>query len=143
MTAALHFRALDALPAPLAALISAHAFADELQELVQEAALALTASPGDSVQAIYGRARSNVRRFSQDLAHYARGIDGITEAEATAEQIELPAAKLTRKQARARIEADLGISTSAARRLLKKQLERMRENGDLFAGDESESGGLV
>lgn len=129
----LHFRALAALPAPLAALCRAHAYVDELQELVQEAALALLAAPGDSAQRIYNRARSRVRRYKQNPAYYASNsttsLDDLAAPEA--DNDELPA--LTRKQIRAQIQADLGLNTRDAQRLLKKQLKRMRENGDLFA----------
>lgn len=133
LTAALHFRALAALPAPLAALVRAHEYANEIADLVQEAALAaLLAKPGDSAQQIYNRARSRVRRFTQDPAHHGACIDGREVGAGAA------SASPTRKQVRARVQADLGLSTRSAQRALKKQLERMRQNGDLFAGDESE-----
>lgn len=135
MTAALHFRVLEALPAPLAALCRAHAYADELQELVQEAALAMLAAPEDSATAIYNRARSNVRRFSQNPAHYATGGDAIDML--FGDDVLTAGAGFTRRQVRKQIESDLGLNTRAAQRLLRKQLERMRENGDLFAGDGS------
>lgn len=135
MTAALHFRALDALPEPLAALCRAHPFPHELGELVQEAALAMLEQPGATAQQIYKRARSRLRRYTQNPAYYGTSysIDDLAAPEPGGDEPPTP----TRKQIRAQIQSDLGVSTRDAQRMLKKQLERMRENGDLFVADES------
>lgn len=137
MTAALslHHQALATFPAPLAALIRAHRYTDEIADLVQEAALAMLAAPGAPAQQVYKSARAAVRRFSQNPAHYGCSIDGISDGDTLDAAADAPAC---RRQIRRQIEADLGISTRDAQRALKRQLERMRENGDLFAGNESE-----
>lgn len=133
----LHHQALATFPAPLAGLIRAHKYADEIADLAQEAALAMLAAPGASAATIYKRARSAVRRYTQNPAHYAAGgdtLDALSDGDTLDAAADVPR---TRRQIRRQIEADLGLSTRDAQRLLKKQLERMQENGDLFAHDES------
>lgn len=129
---ALTYRTLATFPLELQSQVRAHCF-DDLDELVQQVALALLeARRDDTVRSIFSRARSAVRRFTQDAAHFGRDL---AVADAAADDDEPQA--LTRKQIRARIQADIGISTRGAQRMLKQQIERMRENGDLFVADES------
>lgn len=131
---ALTMRALATFPDGLREEIRSHAFADELDDLVQQAALALLEA-GGAAGDVFRKARSATRRFTQNPAYYGVGIDDLALAVPDADDEPTPTP--TRRQVRKQIEADLGISTRAAQRALKKQLARVRENGDLFVADES------
>jgi len=101
--------------------------------LIQNYALAwIEARAGDSLDSIFGRARSRTRKLSQDPSHYGQGVD--SAATAADDDAGRPAwsAPATKKQVRAQVEADLGLSRRTAQRAIARQLDRARM-GDLFA----------
>jgi hypothetical protein len=80
MTTALTYRALAALPPALQAMARQHVQhrpTDDLSELVSELALALLelAERSTDPARIYSRARSRLRRATQDVAHYSVPLD--------------------------------------------------------------------
>lgn len=111
-------------------LVHEHA-RDDIDELVQQVALELLrAQPNDTAQTIFARARSAVRRFTQDVAHYAREIDEQRDEIAD----ERDASALTRADCVREIAEREHITLRASQMRVKKQVERARL-GDLFAGD--------
>jgi len=135
---ALNHRALGALPLQLQAKILAHHRAtDDFGELISESALSLLeAGSEDTFDKIFSRARSRCRRFTQDLAHYSGPIDGNVIDKKEEEEA---AERVSRKQLRARLEADLRVSKRQAQRIIKLKLEQAAVQADLFAfaGDEN------
>lgn len=130
---ALTARTLCTLPAELQTQIRAHRFGDDLDELVQAAALALLeAHSGDTLAAIFKRARSAARRFTQDLAHHSAGLDDVGDVAAGRyEPTPLRRQDITRE-----IVQQHGVTPRRARQIVAAQLERAKQ-GDLFAGNES------
>jgi hypothetical protein len=139
MTNALTFRALAALPPPLQTLARQHIAAhpcDDLSELISELAIAAIelADAATDARHIYNRARSRLRRQTQDPAHYATVIDDAHhDIERDDEQSALRRADIVREIARQR-----GISLRRAQQIVSRQLARAAQ-GDLF----SEAGGAV
>lgn len=131
----LTFRALDALPPRLAALCRQHN-RDEMDELVQNVALALLlASGGDSLEEIFRRARATTRRFTQDVAHYARSLDVAPADDMAADDGAATALRrgdYVREVARAR-----RVTLRRARQIVSEQARRAQVCGDLFAADGS------
>ncbi len=127
---ALTLRTLATFPAELQTWIRAHAarFGD-IDELVQQVAVVLLeASRDDTIRTIFNRARSACRRFTQDLAHYGRGLDGVADTHTHAPD----GGKKKREIARS-ISADYGVTTRRARQIIAAQVKRAQQ-GDLFGG---------
>jgi hypothetical protein len=132
MTNALTFRALGALPMPLQAMARQHVQqhpADDIGELVSELAIAAIelADAATNPAHIYNRARSRLRRATQDPAHYAAGID-IEWHDAIADD-ELSA--LCRRDIVRDVAARQHVTARRAQQLVKQQLARAAQ-GDLF-----------
>jgi hypothetical protein len=130
MTSALTFRTLASLPPELQALpradVQEHP-CDDLSEL-ELAALEITDAATDA-RRIYNRARSRLRRHTQDPAHYAIGIVFERhDIEKSAEQGSLRYADFVREAARQQ-----HVTLRRAQQLVKQQLARAMQ-GDLFAG---------
>lgn len=130
---ALSHRVVATLSKTLQALIAAHRY-DDLDELVQQVALArLEAEAGDSDDAIFSRARSAVRRQTQDVAHWSVGhLDGFDIA-----TDDVIAARTARRGSeRADLVREVAqlrkVTRRRAQQLVKTQLERVVQ-GDLFA----------
>lgn len=129
---ALTLRILSTFPAELQSQVSAHRF-DDADELVQQVALSLLeASRDDTMRAIFHRARSVARRFTQDPAHYGNSMDTVSGGPADYDR----GRRGSRKRLRAQVEADLRLTQRTAQRAIKRQIERAAQ-GDLFAGDGS------
>ncbi|MDA8256585.1 MAG: hypothetical protein M0Z99_13265 [Betaproteobacteria bacterium] len=133
MSTVLTLRALAALPPDLQQAVRAnHHPADDLGELISEVALALLeAGQHETFAKIFSRARSRCRRFTQDPAHYGAALD-VADAQGHEIDDAAPAPRKARALARARIEADQGVSKRTAQRRIKAQLELARVQGDLF-----------
>lgn len=133
---ALTARTLSTFPVELQAYIRARSY-DDTEELVQQVALALLeARRDDTMRSVFNRARSAVRRFTQNPAHYGRDIDGFADvATDDTDPTDPPRGKKRRELAR-EIAADHGVSTRRARQIIAKQVRRAQQ-GDLFSGYES------
>lgn len=132
---ALTARTLATFPAELQAQVRSHAF-DDIEELVQQVAVALLeASRDDTMRAIFNRGRSACRRFTQDLSHYGRGLDGIADV---ADEPPSGGGRKRRELTR-EIAADRGVTTRRARQIVAAQVKRAKQ-GDLFADDDGEAG---
>lgn len=130
---ALTLRTLATFPPELQTRCRAHIY-DDFDELVQQVALALLeARRDDTLRAIFNRARSAVRRYTQNPAHYGRDIDGIAE-DVAADYT--PAGGKKQREIAREISADHGVTTRRARQIIAAQVERAKQ-GDLFAGDGS------
>lgn len=126
---ALTARTLCTLPAELQTQIRAHRH-DDLDELVQAAALALLETrSGDTMAAIFKRARSAARRFTQDLAHHSAGLDAVAEV-AAGRQEPTP---LRRRDITREIVQQHGVTQRRARQIVQEQIARAKANRDLFA----------
>lgn len=136
---ALTARTLATFPVELQACIRSHHCShhyDDIEELVQQVALSLLeARRDDTMRAIFNRARSAVRRFTQNPAHYGRDIDGFAGVADDDKDPTPPRGKKRRELAR-EIAADHGVSTRRARQIVAEQVRRAKQ-GDLFAGYES------
>jgi hypothetical protein len=130
----LTFRALSSLPPALQALARQHVAAhpcDDLSELVSELAIAALELADRSTDAahIYSRARSRLRRATQDPAHYSAPLD---DAHHDIEQDDEPTptrrADIVREIAQQR-----RVTTRRAQQIVRRQIERAGM-GDLFAG---------
>jgi hypothetical protein len=131
MTSALTFRALAALPLPLQAMARQHIEhhpTDDLGELVSEIAIALAELADAATDRVFARARSRLRRQSQDPAHYAAGID---DAHHDIERDDEPSA-LCRRDIVRDVAARQHVTARRAQQLVKQQLMRAAM-GDLFA----------
>lgn len=132
---ALTFRTLNTFPLEIQALIRAHAYED-IDELVQACAVELLkARRGDETDlTIFKRARSAVRRLSQDPACYAIGIDDYAEVISAADtQAAVTARRGSERAGLVREVARLHkVSRRRAQQLLRRQVERAA-CGDLFA----------
>jgi hypothetical protein len=135
----LTFRALAALPLPLQALARQHVAAhpsDDLNDIISELAIAAIeiADRATDPAHIYNRARSRMRRQTQDPAHYSTQLD-IERHDA--EQDDEPS--LIRRQDIVReIAQRQRVTLRRAQQLVKQQIERAA-HGDLFI----EAGGAV
>jgi hypothetical protein len=128
----LTYRALAALPLPLQALARQHVAAhpsDDLSELVSEIALAALelADAATDAQRIYSRARSRLRRHTQDVAHYAAGIDDAHhDIERDDEQCGLTRADIVREIAQRQ-----RVTLRRGQQIVRRAVERASQ-GDLF-----------
>jgi len=142
MTSALTFRALSALPPVLQEMARQHARqhpADELGELVSEIAAALLELDDKAADPalVFSRARSRLRRATQDPAHYSVTLgDAHHDIERDAEPTPARRADIVREIAQQR-----RVSVRRAQQLVKSQIERAMQ-GDLFIADEI-AGGAV
>jgi hypothetical protein len=137
---ALTARTLATFPPELQAYIRTHSH-DDVEELVQQVALALLeARRDDTMRSIFNRARSAVRRFTQNPAHYGRGrgIDGIADVAADDKDTPPRGGKKRRELTR-EIAADRGVTSRRARQIVAAQVKRAKQ-GDLFADDGSDAG---
>jgi hypothetical protein len=138
MTSALTFRALSALPPALQALAKQHVAAhpsDGIDDVISEVAVAcLELGLAADAERVFARARSRLRRASQDPSHYAVGIDiERHDIELDAEPTPTRRTDIVREIAERR-----GVTLRRAQQLLKQQLVRAAQ-GDLFF----EAGGAV
>lgn len=123
----LTLRTMRTFPDELQHRVRAHRF-DDIDELVQQVALSLLeASRDDTMRAIFNRARSVARRFTQDPAHYGNSIDAVSGGPADYDD----GRRGSRKRLRAQVEADLRLTKRTAQRTIKRQIERAKQ-GDLF-----------
>jgi len=134
MTCALTWRALGALPPALRALARQHVQChpcDDLGDLISELAVAALelANRATDPARIYSRARSRLRRATQDPAHYAVGIDiERHDIERDDEPTPIDRRDIVREVARQHHE-----SLRRAQQIVRRQIERAAR-GDLFAG---------
>lgn len=138
---ALTIRTLATFPPELQAYIRSHSY-DDTEELVQQVALSLLdARRDDTMRTIFNRARSAVRRFTQNAAHYGASLDSVADVAAGNEQTtERKKRRIARELA-----ADFGVTTRRARQIVAAQVKRARQ-GDLFSfsddgSDDGEKGG--
>lgn len=135
---ALTARVLSTFPPSLQAQVRSHSelgFAD-IHDLVQAAAVALLeARHGDTMLAIFSRARSASRRYTQDPVYYGSPIDGI--ADTCAHVAAQPTCSRKKREIAREVSADFGVTGRRARQIVAAQLERARQ-GDLFADDRSD-----
>lgn len=132
---ALTLRTMSTFPDELQHRIRAHAY-DDFDELVQQVALALLeAGRDDTMRAIFNRARSACRRFTQDIAHYGRDIEGIADVADT--PTHTPDGGKKQREIAREIATDHGVTARRARQIIAAQLRRARQ-GDLFAGGGSD-----
>lgn len=133
-------RTLAMLPPDTQAKIRAHQYIDDIDEIVQNAALALLeARRDDTVRDVFKRARSGARRRTQDPAYYGRSLDGIADTlAADADAAGAPRAR-KRKEITREVAADFRVTPRRARQIVAQQLQRAQQ-GDLFADDGSDKG---
>jgi ABC-type transporter Mla subunit MlaD len=135
MTNALTFRALGALPPALQQLarqhIEHHPY-DDINDLIGELSLALLelADAAPDATRVFSRARSRLRRATQDVAHYAASIDDARHD--TAQDDEPTPAR--RKDIVREVARQQHVSLRRAQQLVRRQIERAQIIGDLFAG---------
>lgn len=131
MTVSLTHRALAVLPRELQALARAHVQrcpADDLGELISEIFLAIaTAKAGEPLVRTFERARSNLRRETQDPARYGAGLDDQLAATASAPKQE----NKKKSEVVREVAARRAVSERYGRKLVARQLSRARA-GDLF-----------
>lgn len=128
----LTLRTMLTFPPELQHSVRAHRF-DDIDELVQQVALSLLeASRDDTMRAIFNRARSVARRFTQDLAHHSRSLESVADVAADGGDDGAPRARKRRKIAR-EVSADFGVTTRRARQIIAAQVKRAQQ-GDLFGG---------
>lgn len=149
MEAALTIRALSLLPSAEQSKLRALAVFGDLDDLVQNAALAMLEAKngglaqvkrGDSVRSLAARARSRSRRYTQDPVYYSRSIDGIDGiADTLAHVAAQPTAARKKREIAREVAADHRVTTRRARQIIAAQVERARQ-GDLFADDGSDDG---
>lgn len=133
-------RALAELPRELQQQICQHRHGDDLGDLIQQTWLTwlefLQAGGKKTPAEIFARARSDVRRFTQNPAHFGRGFDTLDADEITTTPGSGSDAG-QRKVFRARVEADLSVSKRRAQQLVKRKLDAHAQGqGDLFDGGE-------
>lgn len=132
---ALSLRILATFPDGLQSLVRAHAYLGEIDELIQQVALALIeARHSDTLAKIFNRARSACRRYTQDLSHYSLGLDGIA-ADDKPDDEPPPGGGRKRREITREAAADRGVTTRRARQIVAEQVRRAKQ-GDLFAGYE-------
>jgi hypothetical protein len=134
-TASLSYRALAALPQPLQQLAWQHVQlhrADQLGELVSELAIAAIELADADAQQIFNRARSRLRRQTQDIAYYAAALD--VERQDVAEDEEDEGEKPHfREEIVREIAQRHRVTLRRAQQIVRRQIERARA-GDLFLG---------
>lgn len=138
---ALTTRALAFLPVELQQKIKTHQH-DERDDLIGQVAVELLeAQAGDSLDQIFKRARSAIRRFTQDPAHWSAGfgLDEIDPASVTAARTSRRGAE--RRETVLVLTAREGITERAAQMRVKKMIERLQTSGDLFSDNENDDGG--
>lgn len=137
---ALTLRTMRTLPAELQHRIRAHRF-DDADELVQQVALSLLeASRDDTMRAIFNRARSACRRFTQDLAHYGRALDRVADLAAADADDDQPRRGQKRRDITRDIAETFRVTPQRAGQIVDAQVRRAAQ-GDLFADDGSSDDG--
>lgn len=132
---ALTARIFATFPPELQSQVRSHRF-DDIDEVVQAVALALFEARGKTTMyQIFKRARSNVRRFSQDLARHSAGLDAVAEIAVADQQDPTP---LRRRDITRELAQTHGVTPRRARQIVAEQIERAKVNRDLFADDKSE-----
>ena len=140
---ALTHAALAALPPALAALIRQHAghFASDLDDLINESALLLaeTRDPAVDVRAIFGKARSRVRRQMQAQHCGLVSLDEQRTGDAdepSTDEIVAPRERRGsyRRALVERLARERGVTIRRAQQIVDKALRRLQQDGDLFAG---------
>lgn len=135
---ALTARIFATFPPELQSQVRSHRF-DDIDEVVQAVALALFEARGKTTMyQIFKRARSNVRRFSQDLARHSAGLDAVAEIAVADQQDPTP---LRRRDITREIVQQHGVTPRRARQIVAGQIERAKINGDLFLDDENDDDG--
>jgi len=143
MTNALTFRALSALPAGLQELARQHVErhpCDCIDDLIGELAVALAELRGAAAEVIYNRARSRLRRATQDPAHHSAPLD-IERHDVEQQDDEAEPSAARRRDIVREIAQQRRVSVRRAQQLVKSQIERAMQ-GDLFIADEI-AGGAV
>jgi hypothetical protein len=136
-SSSLTFRALAALPLPLQTLARQHVQQhprDCLDDLISELALAALefADRATDASSIYNRARSRLRRQTQDVAHFSAPLDDEhQDIERDNEPTPTRRADIVRE-----VQQRQRVTARRAQQLVKQQLARAAM-GDLFIGDES------
>lgn len=145
-------RALAELPSTLHGEILAHPFPDERLILIAETWLQFQRlRKGEPLEKALKRARSKVRRESQDPASYGVGIEAIDSA--VAERLaqgrdanDAPVAPGRKRKPgtktksdgviRRQVEEDLGVGPRRAQQIIKEmvQAHQQGQQGDLFLG---------
>ncbi|MBT9591140.1 MAG: hypothetical protein IV089_09560 [Thiobacillus sp.] len=134
---ALTLRTMRTFPSGIQHLIRAHAdsFGD-IDELVQDVAESLLkAKCGDTLRTIFKRGRSANRRFTQDLAHYARSLGAVADL-AAADADDQPRRGLKRRDITRDIAETFRVTPQRAGQIVDEQLKRAAQ-GDLFSDDGS------
>jgi hypothetical protein len=134
MTNGLTFRALGALPVELQSLARAHVAAhpsDDLGDLVFEIALAALelAGRGTDAQSIFSRARSRLRRITQDPAHFSVMLDEHHDIPQDGEPTPTRRVDIVREVA-----ARQRVTARRAQQIIRAQLARSAQ-GDLFIAE--------
>lgn len=127
MSADLNARALAALPPTLQAMVKAHPYVGDSEDLAQNCwSRLLGAKPGASLQKIFASARAETRRYA------LRGGE-VDEAISADEAIKSIACKREQQRDATQSVADnFGVCTRQARRILVAQKKKAAVQGDLF-----------
>jgi gamma-glutamyl:cysteine ligase YbdK (ATP-grasp superfamily) len=130
MSSSLTYRALAALPPALQALARQHVQlhpTDDIGELVSEIALALLELAERSTDArIYSRARSRMRRATQDVAHYSAPLEHDIEQQDDEPSL-IRRADIVRE-----VQQRQHVTRRRAQQIVRRAVERAMQ-GDLFA----------
>lgn len=128
MSADLNARALAALPPTLQAMVKAHPYAGDREDLAQNCwDQLIAAQPGTNLDAIFARARAVTRRYAlRGCAHDDERTDvGLQVKEGSRKQ---------QRDAVAAVADRLRVGVRQARRRMKAARERAERFGDLFEG---------
>jgi hypothetical protein len=129
----LTYRALSALPPALQTLARQHVMAhpsDDIDDVISEVAVAALEIEGADAERIFARARSRLRRATQDVAHYAAGIDDAHH------DIERDDPSLIRRADIVReVAARQHVTARRAQQIVKSQIARAQIIGDLFMAE--------
>jgi len=140
MTSSLTFRALAALPAALQTLARQHVqqYPDDLDDLISELAIALLelADRATDASRVFARARSRIRRATQDLAHYSVPLD-IERHDV--EQDDEDETTLRRQDIVREVAERQRVTLRRAQQIVRRAIERANQ-GDLFINVNNEGG---
>lgn len=127
---ALTARALALLPGPLQSFCRSDKYTD-FAELVSECHAQLLAADADTdLLTVYKRARSNCRRYTQDISHYASCYHSIDHAVPAPEPAE-PTPDRRRDYVR-RIADERGVTLRRAQQIVKQMLADGQRQPGLF-----------
>lgn len=133
MSADLNARALAALPPTLQAMIKAHPFQREREDIGQGCwRRLLEAGPDANLSKVFASARAEARRYALRGCAY----DG-PQDEADEQALQLQAKEGSRKQQRdavAAVAERLRVGVRQARRIIADQKKKATGQGDLFSG---------